>query len=100
MVLGTALIAIVGGVGWAWGAHLAAGLVRRVTATRGLAPELGVVVAVAALFVAIPPWIGRKVVSVPATHGALVYQAHLRRDIARPSRSSAARLGSCVVAQL
>ena len=35
-----------------------------------------------ALLMFIPPWIGRSVVSVPRLHGALVYQAHLREDMA------------------
>src|SRR5205807_8837734 len=107
-VLGTALIAIVGGVGWAWGAHAVAGLAGRIT--RALAPRSttsgslaaaisGVAIA-GAVFIALPPWIGRKVVSIPATHGALVYQAHLRQDMAKattrlggPARSEERRVG-------
>jgi hypothetical protein len=38
------------------------------------------VAASAALFLAIPPWIGWKL---PATHRALVYQAHLREDMGK-----------------
>jgi hypothetical protein len=44
---------------------------------------LSAVALLAGLFIALPPWIGRKLVSLPATHGALVYQAHLRQDMAR-----------------
>ena len=33
------------------------------------------------LFLAVPPWIGQNIVSLPRTHHALVYQAHLREDL-------------------
>jgi hypothetical protein len=36
-----------------------------------------------AVIVATPPWIGPSIVDLPATHRALVYQAHLRQDMAR-----------------
>jgi hypothetical protein len=91
LVLGTALIAIVGGVGWGWCAHattVAAGRIARALRLRGmpagpLVAGAGGVAVAAGLFLALPPWIGSKVVSVPATHGALVYQAHLRQDMAK-----------------
>jgi hypothetical protein len=90
LVLGTALIGIVGGAGWAWAADELARRARRIVATRVpgitagklLVPTVGAAAVIIGLFVAFPPWIGRRVVSLPATHGALVYQAHLRRDMA------------------
>jgi hypothetical protein len=33
------------------------------------------------LFLAVPPWIGENVISLPRTHHALVYQADLRTDL-------------------
>jgi hypothetical protein len=90
LVLGTALIAIVGGAGWAWAAGAMTRRVGRIVAARApggsfggpLVPAIGAAAVVIGLFIACPPWIGRRVVSVPATHGALVYQAHLRHDMA------------------
>jgi hypothetical protein len=34
------------------------------------------------LFLALPSWIGKGIVSLPRTHHALVYQANLRSDLA------------------
>jgi hypothetical protein len=96
LVLGAALVAIAGGAGWGWAAASLARLMSlvadRVQATRWIGPGVagGVgVVATAALFMALPPWIGGKVVDIPATHRALVYQAHLREDMT----AAVARLG-------
>jgi hypothetical protein len=98
LVLGAALIAIAGGVGWGWAACGLTSLARRITvAARGgaaasaasaldsarLGPAgLGALAALvpAAIFMALPPWVGANVVDVQATHRALVYQAHLRED--------------------
>ena len=88
LVLGTALIAISGGVGWGWGAAALAGWLRRAdlrgwlrrrrtasaTALTGSALAL-------AVGLGVPPWIGPSLLDVPATHRALVYQAHLREDV-------------------
>jgi hypothetical protein len=96
LVLGTALIGIAGGVGWAW----AAGALARLLRGRGSATmrvSAGVLVAVGALL-AIPPSIFKKgVTSIPATHGALVYQAHLRDDLGTAVRElgGPARILSC-----
>jgi hypothetical protein len=88
LVLGTALIAISGGVGWGWIAAALASLLRRarprtllrrartVTATS----VAGTAVALA-VGIGMPPWIGPSLLDVSATHGALVYQAHLRQDM-------------------
>jgi hypothetical protein len=90
LVLGTAPVAIAGGIAWGWfsrtladwirrlGARLGSG-VRRMTAAAFAVPA-GTVVAIA-LFLAVPPWIGTNIVSLPRTHHALVYQAHLREDL-------------------
>ena len=86
LVLGTALIAISGGVGWGWAAAGLARLLRRLTLRRLATPvsasalATGVALAVGIGF---PPWIGPSLIDVPATHRALVYQAHLRSDLGR-----------------
>jgi len=96
LVLGTAPIAIAGGIAWGWVAQTAARLLRRLIA---LAPGFrrraaaaaaltgGSAVAVA-LFLAVPPWIGQNLVSLPRTHHALVYQAHLREDLTAAVREA------------
>jgi hypothetical protein len=89
LVLGTAPVAIAGAVSWGWLAasagslfvwlgHRVRSLRRFVAPTFALAA--GVVVAVG-LFLTVPPWIGKNVISLPAAHRALVYQAHLREDM-------------------
>jgi hypothetical protein len=86
LVLGAALVAIAGGVGWGWAALGLTNLLRRLRPVRSVTgPAVtGAVAALAAavVFMAPPPWIGANVVDVPATHRALVYQAHLREDMA------------------
>ncbi len=84
LVLGTALIAIAGGVGWAWGAHALSTALAARRRRLGTGVVVGAALAAAiAVFIAIPPWIGRKVVSLPSTYGSLLYQAHLRQDVTR-----------------
>jgi hypothetical protein len=88
LVLGTAPVAIAGGISWGWFAgSVSAGLrwlgeqwdgVRRLI-TPASALGGGALVALA-LFLAWPPFIGKNVISLPRTHRALVYQAHLRQD--------------------
>ncbi len=94
LVFGTAPVAIAGGMSWGWFAQsigrLARELSARAAAARrlaspGLSGSAGVVVA-AALFLAVPPWIGTNIISLPRTHRALVYQAHLREDMAASIR--------------
>jgi hypothetical protein len=83
LVLGAALIAVVGGVGWGWGARAAADLASRGLSPAGLSAAAATGAGVAAagiLFLAIPPRIWWKI---PATHRALVYQAHLRDDMTK-----------------
>src|SRR5205085_2472829 len=94
LVLGSALISIAGGVGWGWGAVTAASLARRWLGVvrRHFAWATGVAVAVAlAVLIGAPPWIGPGIIDVPATHRALVYQAHLRTDMTRAVRASGGR---------
>jgi hypothetical protein len=90
LVLGTAPVAIAGGVAWGWLALGVAALGRSLAARIASASRLasaplqllsGAIVAVG-LFLAVPPWIAANVISIPRTHAALVYQAHLREDLA------------------
>ncbi len=82
--LGTALVGVAGGVGWAWAGRGAARLVRSIAPARRSVAVLGGVILAVAAFIAVPPWIARKgVLSIPATHGALIYQARLREDLGK-----------------
>jgi hypothetical protein len=105
LVLGTAPVAIAGGIAWGWFAgavpKLWRGLAQRWSIARALssgavAAGAGIVVAVA-LFLAVPPWIGQNIISLPRTHHALVYQAHLRDDLSTAVREAggASALLSC-----
>jgi hypothetical protein len=99
LVLGSALISIAGGVGWGWGAATAASLLGRWSGAvrRQAAWATGGAVAIAAaILIAAPPWIGPSILDVPATHRALVYQAHLRTDLQRAvQRIGSARIIRC-----
>jgi hypothetical protein len=89
LVLGTAPVGIAGAVAWGWlaqalprwlgrlGQHVSS--LRAAAAERFTVPA-GAVVAVG-LFLAVPWWIGNSLISLPKTHRALVYQAHLREDL-------------------
>jgi hypothetical protein len=94
LVLGSALISIAGGVGWGWGAATVVKLGQRwapgIRRHLGWATGLAVAVA-AAVLVAAPPWIGPSIIDVPATHRALVYQAHLRTDMTRAVQAAGGR---------
>ena len=91
LVLGTAPVAITGGVAWGWFSRTLADWIRRLAGLLGsgfrrltgpvFTVAAGLIVAVA-LFLAVPPWIGTNIISLPRTHHALVYQAHLREDLA------------------
>ncbi|MGA2928461.1 MAG: hypothetical protein ABSG43_21210 [Solirubrobacteraceae bacterium] len=96
LVLGSAPVAIAGAIGWGWLAQAAAAVLRRLVALAGALRRLatvqlvvpgGAAVAVA-LFLAVPPWIGQNVISLPRTHHALVYQAHLREDLTAAVRDA------------
>lgn len=86
LLLGTACLAIAGGVAWGWLATTVASLAGR-RSLRRIAFPAGVMVATG-LFLAVPPWIGHQVVSLPRTHRALVYQANLRQNLAQAIRQS------------
>ena len=88
LVLGTAPVAIVGGVAWGWFASALGDGIRRLSARGDGASRLGLGASISAatavavvLFLALPSWIGKGIVSLPRTHHALVYQAHLRSDL-------------------
>jgi hypothetical protein len=92
LVLGTAPVVIAGAIGCGWFIQLVATALRRL-ARRALAlavaPAAALVAGAAiaiALLLGIPPWIGKSFVDVPRLHGALVYQAHLREDMAAAVR--------------
>jgi hypothetical protein len=96
LVIGSAPVAIAGGVAWGWLAGAIPALLRRLaglsSALRGLAAPAfalpaGALVAIG-LFLAVPPWIGRNIISLPRTHHALVYQAHLREDLGTAVRDA------------
>ncbi len=93
LVLGSALISIAGGVGWGWGAAAVASFaVRFFGAARHLVLATGTAVALAlVILIAAPPWIGPSIIDVPATHRALVYQAHLRTDMTRAVQAAGGR---------
>ena len=96
LVLGTAPVAIAGGIAWGWFMGSLGRLWRwlgerwralRPVATAQLSAGVGIVGAIA-LFLAVPPWIGQNIVSLPRTHHALVYQAHLREDLTAAVREA------------
>jgi hypothetical protein len=89
LVLGTAPVAIVGGVAWGWFLSALADGLRRLS-TRGEGTGGGSLVRfsvpaataiVVVLLLALPTWIGKGIVSLPRTHHALAYQAKLRSDL-------------------
>ncbi len=92
LVLGTAPVAIAGAIAWGWFSGALAGLIRRLARRRSQPDGLGRIggprfalpaaTAVAlAIFLTVPSWLGKSIVSLPRTHHALVYQAHLRSDL-------------------
>jgi hypothetical protein len=89
LVFGTAAVGIAGGLAWAWLATSIAELLgwlrqRRESlarlARRSVALPSGAVVAVG-LFLAVPPWVGKNIISLPRTHHSLVDQALLRENL-------------------
>jgi hypothetical protein len=88
LVLGTAPVAIAGGVAWGWFTGGIGEGLRRLSARGAGAGRLGSRFSIPAgaavavvLFLALPSWIGKGIVSLPRTHHALVYQAKLRSDL-------------------
>jgi hypothetical protein len=92
LVLGAALVDICGAVGFGWAAAELAVMVSRVFAparrsrraeTTGASAAVGWASAgvVALVFLFGPNWVGANLISIPRTHGSLVYQAHLRQGM-------------------
>jgi hypothetical protein len=98
LVLGSAMVDICGAVGFGWAAHELAVLVarrrRRTDAGAAVSADSGsgrtavgagvqwaATVIVALIFLVLPNWVGNSMISIPRTHGSLVYQAHLRQGV-------------------
>ncbi len=98
LVLGSAMVDICGAVGFGWAAHELAVLVarrrRRTGAGAAVSADSGsgrtavgagvqwaATVIVALIFLVLPNWVGNSMISIPRTHGSLVYQAHLRQGV-------------------
>ena len=86
LVLGAALVDICGAVGFGWAARELAVLgARRRRGTSRTAVATGLhwaaVALVALVFVTLPNWVGNSMISIPRTHGSLVYQARLREGM-------------------
>jgi hypothetical protein len=95
LVLGSALVDICGAVGFGWAARelavMAARRWRRApadgTPTKPARTATSTVFMWAAtalvglVFVLLPNWVGNSMISIPRTHGSLVYQAHLRQGM-------------------
>jgi hypothetical protein len=82
LVLGSAFIVLAGGVGFGWLALALAGVVRRRRAALGRPAVWVASAACSLLFVFGPNWVGKNLIDIPRTHGSLLYQAHLRQDLA------------------
>jgi hypothetical protein len=87
LVLGSAFIEITGGVGFGWAAIALARLARRhLPALRARAGAFSATmlatVGFAAAFVIVPNWVGSNLIDIQRTHASLLYQAHLREDLA------------------
>ncbi len=86
LVLGSAFVDVAGGVGFGWAAIALARLLRRGTPALGRGARVEAVslttLLCAAVFLAVPNWVGANLIDIPETHGSLLYQAHLREDVA------------------
>ncbi|MGH2891697.1 MAG: hypothetical protein ACRDPM_00310, partial [Solirubrobacteraceae bacterium] len=94
LVLGSSMVDICGAVWFGWAARELAvlGARRWRGAVAATGPGSGrtamstglqwvAAVIVALIFVALPNWVGNNTISIPRTHGSLVYQAHLREGM-------------------
>jgi hypothetical protein len=101
LVLGSAMVDICGAIGFGWAARelavLAArrwrGAGSRVPASSGgsgsgsgrtalgAASQWAATALLALVFLFVPSWVGSSMISIPRTHGSLVYQAHLRQGM-------------------
>jgi hypothetical protein len=86
LVLGSALVDICGAVGYGWAAwelavlapRLLAGAHRAGAGGARAALQWASVALLGLIFMFGPNWVGANLISLPRTHGSLVYQAHLR----------------------
>ncbi|HWE15116.1 MAG TPA: hypothetical protein VG365_16445 [Solirubrobacteraceae bacterium] len=92
LVLGAALVDICGAVGFGWAAAELAVLMPRLlrparrarsasTTAVGDGRRWASVALLALIFLVGPNWVGSNLISIPRTHGSLVYQAHLRQGM-------------------
>ena len=90
LVLGSALVDICGAVGFGWAAReigvVASRRWRRRRSAAGTtavssALQWAATALVALVFLWAPNWVGANMISIPRTHGSLVYQAHLRQGM-------------------
>jgi hypothetical protein len=88
LVLGSALVDICGAVGFGWAARelavLGARRWRGAGSSRtavGGAFQWSATVLLALVFLFVPNWVGANMISIPRTHGSLVYQAHIRQGM-------------------
>jgi len=83
LVLGSAMVDICGAVGFGWAARELAVLAMGRGRGIGLssAVQWGAAAIVALVFLVLPNWVGNNMISIPRTHGSLVYQAKLRQGM-------------------
>jgi hypothetical protein len=94
LVLGSSMVDICAAVGFGWAAHELAVLVGRRRRGAGAAGgaasgrratgaglQWAATAVVALVFLVLPNWVGNNMISIPRTHGSLVYQAHLREGM-------------------
>lgn len=88
LVLGSALVDTCGAIGYGWAARELAVLVARrrraggsgsATTRSGPLLQWAAVALCAAIFLGFPDWVGGNMISIPRTHGSLVYQARIRQ---------------------
>jgi hypothetical protein len=87
LVLGSAFITVAGAAGFGWAVLVLARWARRhIRAMRSRGGLLGATslatVLCAAVFVFSPNFIGSNYINISETHGSLLYQGHLRQDLA------------------
>jgi hypothetical protein len=82
LVLGSAFIEIAGGAGFGWLAIALARFARpHLGSVRSFSGALTTALC-GLVFLFVPNWVGSNLIDIPATHGSLLYQAHLREDLA------------------
>jgi hypothetical protein len=87
LVLGSALVDICGAIGFGWAASELAVLAARRwrgaggRTALGAASQWAATALLALVFLFVPNWVGSNMISIPRTHGSLVYQARLRQGM-------------------